>query len=135
MYQLPLLPNLRRLNLSQNRLEEFPLTVSSVRNQALLPQLRYLNLQSNNISCIPDQNTKLTDLEELIISKNRILNLPDKFLTNLTSLKILDGSRNELSEYMQHCTCSILQYIVHARIRISAISANMSKVAKMCIHG
>ena len=57
-----------------------------------------MNLQSNHILSVPNHNTRLKDLEELNISKNRIRDLPDQFLTSVTSLKSLNASRNELSK-------------------------------------
>ena len=53
---------------------------------------------SNQIASIPKKDTKLRDLEELIISKNKIKEVPDEFLASLPSLKTLDASRNELSK-------------------------------------
>ena len=53
---------------------------------------------SNQIASIPKVDSKLRSLEDLIISKNRISEIPDMFLASLPSLKMLDASRNELSK-------------------------------------
>jgi len=87
------LPNLSKLNLSSNLLEEFPPAISG----DVFPHLRKLILKSNQIASIPKKDTKLRDLEELIISKNKIKEVPDEFLASLPSLKTLDASRNELT--------------------------------------
>ena len=43
-------------------------------------------------------DTKLRNLEDLVVSKNKIGEIPDEFLASLPSIKILDASRNELSK-------------------------------------
>lgn len=90
------LPNLDRLNLSSNHLEEFPPTLSKDERKPLLPHLKHLDLRTNQIQSVPNLNTSLKDLEELNVSKNQIKDLPGQFLASLLSLTTLDASRNEL---------------------------------------
>lgn len=53
---------------------------------------------SNQICYIEEKETKLKNLEELSLSKNSIKELPVIFLAGMTSLRILDVSRNCLGK-------------------------------------
>lgn len=53
---------------------------------------------SNQIAQIDNKDTQLKNLQELYISKNSLKELPFTFLAGLTSLKVLDASRNSLGK-------------------------------------
>ncbi|KAF9919779.1 hypothetical protein FBU30_010545 [Linnemannia zychae] len=90
--QPPLL-HLTELNLSRNRLEALPNQfVSSV------PHLNYLNLSHNLFTEIPLELCKLTELQVLIMSQNRIQGpIPDKICSHLTQLKTLKLCANQIT--------------------------------------
>ena len=95
---LPTMKNLVRLNLSHNLLSAMPLCVSESSGEPLFPYLRHLDLRSNAICAIPNCSTRLKDLEVLYLAKNKLQSLPDDFLANMPSLKILDASMNEIGK-------------------------------------
>ena len=45
---------------------------------------------------IPNFYTRLNDLEVFLLAKNQIHALPDEFLANMPSLRILDASMNNI---------------------------------------
>lgn len=95
---LPTMKSLVRLNLSHNQLQGMPHCVNMDNGEPSFPHLRHLDLSSNQISVIPNFYTRLNDLEVFQVAKNKIQALPDEFLANMPSLKILDASMNEICE-------------------------------------
>ncbi|XP_058803716.1 leucine-rich repeat-containing protein 58 [Phymastichus coffea] len=83
------LPNLRELNLSGNRLSEFPEQVLD------LPGLRYLYLGGNQIGEIAKDVWKIQSLQVLSIGGNRLTEVPST-LGQLTALQALVLCDNRL---------------------------------------
>ena len=59
------------------------------------PSLPYSNL----MTVIPNQVFGLTRLEELVVSKNKLPEIPGNFVRDMASLKLLNASDNEIGEY------------------------------------
>jgi Leucine-rich repeat (LRR) protein len=109
-----LVPNIRILNVTKNRLAFLPAldhfraltdldlsrnslsNVNDVRFGSIVG-LKRINLSRNNLSTLPADLTRLTLLEELNISYNKCICLPDG-THNLKSLCTLDASYNMLEE-------------------------------------
>jgi hypothetical protein len=108
------LPNLEELNLSANCLQCFELEFSFVSLTVLdlssnritrfpppevlecLPALRVLNLYDNSLAAIPTRSfEKMTQLEELNLSFNKLLSIP-KEISALSSLRLLLLDKNLL---------------------------------------
>ncbi|KAG0261672.1 hypothetical protein BGZ95_004178 [Linnemannia exigua] len=90
--QSPLL-HLTELDLSRNRLESLPDQLTS-----FVPHLSYLNLSHNLFTEIPLELCKLTELQVLIMSQNRIQGpVPDKICSHLTQLKTLKLCANQIT--------------------------------------
>ncbi|KAF9098340.1 hypothetical protein BGX23_006394 [Mortierella sp. AD031] len=90
--QSPLL-HLTELDLSRNRLESLPDQLTS-----LVPYLNYLNLSHNLFTEIPLELCRLTQLQVLIMSQNRIQGpVPDKICSHLTQLKTLKLCANQIT--------------------------------------
>lgn len=66
------------------RMKEFPTHIINAN-----PKLESLQLDFNQITSIPPQISKLTNLEELSISHNKLLRVPAE-LALLTSLRLLN---------------------------------------------
>ena len=80
--------NWKELDLSGQELTELPIEIER------LTQLETLNLSSNQITVIPDVIAQLTNLTELVLTYNQITVIPDAItqLTNLTRL-VLAGNQ------------------------------------------
>eukprot|EP00096_Caligus_rogercresseyi_P008957 TRINITY_DN2947_c0_g1_i1.p1 TRINITY_DN2947_c0_g1~~TRINITY_DN2947_c0_g1_i1.p1 ORF type:complete len:639 (-),score=176.94 TRINITY_DN2947_c0_g1_i1:1306-3222(-) len=108
----PILGGITELNLSQNRLESLPESLSS-----LAPHLEYINLSNNRLSSltyagqhlreinltnnkfpvIPESLYESPKLEILILSENKLAEIPVESLSRLKRLATLDISYNEIS--------------------------------------
>jgi len=51
------------------------------------------------MTVIPSQVFGLTRLEELVVSKNKLPEIPRSFVRDMVSLKLLNASDNEIGEY------------------------------------
>lgn len=107
------LPNLKRLNLSHNRLAEFP-------NDGIicgLPDLQALELYGNNFSqlVLPKDATELSKLDYLDVGCNNLTSLPDE-LTQFHSLKTFKCSNN-LLEIIPAAVCEM-------ELRVLDVSSN-----------
>ncbi|KAF9955193.1 hypothetical protein BGZ70_010324 [Mortierella alpina] len=90
--QSPLL-HLTELDLSRNRLSTLPANITS-----LVPSLIYLNLSHNQFSEIPLELCRLTRLQVLIMSQNRIEGpVPLQICSSLTQLKTLRLCANQIT--------------------------------------
>ncbi len=79
------------LDLSGNRLLKLPETIVELRN------LKKLKLSDNDLVELPENIDRLSVLETLDISRNRLTRLPDT-IKNLRRLKTLDFNLNKLAE-------------------------------------
>ena len=92
------LSDLRRLDLSRNRLTSLPSDFSQH-----LSVVERLNLSANSISGVePTSLAGLTRLRQLDLSRNRIQMLPDALETVLAAVERFDVSGNPL-----HCNCEL----------------------------
>ncbi|KAF9950528.1 hypothetical protein BGZ72_007846 [Mortierella alpina] len=90
--QSPLL-HLTELDLSRNRLSTLPANITS-----LVPSLIYLNLSHNQFSEIPLELCRLSRLQVLIMSQNRIEGpVPIQICSSLTQLKTLRLCANQIT--------------------------------------
>ncbi|KAG0365802.1 hypothetical protein BGZ54_006191 [Gamsiella multidivaricata] len=90
--QSPLL-HLTELDLSRNRLEALPADMTS-----LVPYLSYLNLSHNQFTEIPMELCRLTNLQALIMSQNRIEGpVPPQICASLAQLKTLRLCANQIT--------------------------------------
>lgn len=89
------LPNLRRLVLSGNRIEEFVVDVPSSSGGSML---RELNLSSNSITRFSISG-QLRDLEVLDLSWNRLLFIDPDSLASLPNLLVLVVSGNPFEDF------------------------------------
>jgi Leucine-rich repeat (LRR) protein len=85
------LPNLIKLSMTHNLINEFPENI----DPSQFPKLLELNLSYNNISKLPSNTIPFPALETLILSKNKIesINNPEVF----GQLSILDLSDNSIN--------------------------------------
>jgi len=90
--QSPLL-HLTEMDLSRNKLEALPANITS-----LVPYLVYLNLSHNQFTEIPMQLCRLSQLQVLIMSQNRIEGpVPFQICSSLTQLKTLRLCANQIT--------------------------------------
>ncbi|KAF9188791.1 hypothetical protein BGZ51_000315 [Haplosporangium sp. Z 767] len=90
--QSPLL-HLTELDLSRNRLASLPTNLTS-----LVPFLIYLNLSHNQFTEIPMELCRLSQLQVLIMSQNRIEGaVPHEICSSLTQLKTLRLCANQIT--------------------------------------
>ncbi|KAF9585292.1 hypothetical protein BGW38_003047 [Lunasporangiospora selenospora] len=88
----PLL-HLTELDLSRNRLVSLPKDLT-----AMVPHLSYLNLSHNQFADVPLELCRLTNLQVLIMSQNRIQGpFPHQICSSLTQLKNLRLCANEIT--------------------------------------
>eukprot|EP00978_Attheya_sp_CCMP212_P003113 scaffold6390_cov53-Attheya_sp.AAC.2 len=139
------LPQLRRLNLSHNRLTEFPdeavlegipelqhlnmygnrvCEIIVPRSQSLLCKLEYLDLGYNNLSYLPeDLATAWTSLRTLKVTNNVLERIP-QLVCEMNSLSVLDVSSNPLLQPpMETCErgiCSMRRY--YACLQLEQVS-------------
>lgn len=78
-----------RLNLSGQKLKEFPLEILFFRN------LQELNLSNNKLETVPPEIATLTNLQVLNLHKNRLVSVPDE-LGDLRNLRELYLNRNRI---------------------------------------
>jgi Leucine-rich repeat (LRR) protein len=81
--------NILKLDLSKQRLSEFPKGIRKLTN------LQYLDLSRNKITNIPSWIGELKDLQYLILYKNKIDSLPTQ-IGELSHLKYLSMNRTDL---------------------------------------
>ena|GEM_PF-4399422 len=97
------LSNLSYLDLSADRFEKFPASVTKLKNLKIFVfkgnslsfpieitemKIKYLNLALSNITEVPSEISKMTGLEELDLSNNPIKSLPPE-ISRLNKLQIL----------------------------------------------
>ncbi|XP_013405562.1 uncharacterized protein LOC106170298 [Lingula anatina] len=109
------LANLKKLDLSKNHLNEFPLSIFTLErlieldlshsNITTIPpevqqlkNLKKLNMSHNSLKEIQARVCKLETLEELHLSHNKIATVPPE-IEQLRSLKEINLSNNELREF------------------------------------
>lgn len=106
------LQKLKILFLSQNLFTEFPkvlaslpdLTmvgfkaneISTLANNALPPKIRWLILTDNNITTLPDNIGRYTQLQKLMLAGNQITHLPES-MADCANLELIRISANKLS--------------------------------------
>ncbi len=84
------LTNLTHLNLSFNRIEEFPTGLTSCGN------LKYLDLNGNRLKTIPPKINLFTDLRSFSIGDNLLINLP-KEIGQMKKLEVLVIRNNSIT--------------------------------------
>ena len=87
-----------KLDLSKNKLKEFPLEILVFKN------LNWLSLYKNKLTIIPEAIRELVFLQDLNLSNNRIDSLPEE-LFELVNLKVLRAAQNELSFLSANINC------------------------------
>jgi len=91
--------NLQELNLSNNKIEVLPPEINTLQN------LQVLNLYRNRIVLLPDQIGDLANLRELYLNRNRMMYFPIG-IVGLQRLEYLDVSQNLLNlseiEFLQN---------------------------------
>ncbi|KAF8977629.1 Toll-like receptor 5 [Entomortierella lignicola] len=98
--QSPLL-HLTELDLSRNRLETLPADMTSS-----VPFLYYLNLSHNQLREVPMELCRLTHLQVLILSQNRIEGpFPHQVCSSLTQLKTLKLCSNQITSLPRTLAC------------------------------
>ncbi|ACP20940.1 hypothetical protein Aasi_1627 [Candidatus Amoebophilus asiaticus 5a2] len=100
-YFSTLLTGLKKLNLSNNKFEEFPVCIERLTN------LCELDLSCNRITFLPYSIDKLKHLRKLDISSNRLQTLPSSILNNDVSLKI-SVTQNPWLTKKELCPISLL---------------------------
>jgi len=93
--------NITKLNLSYNELTELPKEIGK------LSQLTYLNLSYNKLTELPKEIGNLTQLTQLYLHNNNLTELP-KEICNLTQLTSLDLSHNKLTQLPKEI-CNLTQ--------------------------
>jgi Leucine-rich repeat (LRR) protein len=100
---------LEELEISNNQLKEFPLSITQLKNLKVLDIGEYhrdaypmcldetYHQTQNKIAALPESIGDLTDLEDLDISFNPILTLPQS-LKKLTKLTFIDISKTDIQE-------------------------------------
>ena len=53
---------------------------------------------SNLMTVIPDQRYELKNLKELVISKNKLPEIPSVFMRDMESLNLMNASDNEIGQ-------------------------------------
>lgn len=81
--KLPLLPELKQLNLTYDELISIPPSIGTC-----FPNLEILILSGNNLSSLPESIVNLEKLEVLDLSKNKFINIPLS-ISGLKNLKEL----------------------------------------------
>lgn len=116
------LPNLRSLEVSDNRLPDIPPQISA------LSSLKSLTANSNRIGSLPDEIGSLGKLETISLSHNQLLSIPATF-GNLTHLKTVNLSSNHLREFPAcFLQCRQIQVIDLSLNRINSLPENMSQL-------
>ncbi len=87
---LNLIPNLKRLDLSNNPIQYFPIDIH-------LPHLTQLYIKGGSIKELPEEVVNFPNLQLLSITKNKVEKLPDN-IGDLKHLKALILSSNRLQE-------------------------------------
>lgn len=88
------LSNLSYLNLAANHLQNPDIAIADI---IRLTALRYLNLSAVDIAKLPDNFGNLVNLEEAVLSYNKLKVLPESF-SKLNKLQRLNLSRNNLQQ-------------------------------------
>lgn len=120
------LTNLQLLRLNNNKIEHFP-------ERFALPKLRMLELQDNQVSelsCISD----LTALRTLNLKNNQLFNFPDYSFQNLTNLKTLEISDNEITTLDKLCLPASLLVLSAAVCSSLAESSNFSRIIRFVLY-
>jgi Leucine-rich repeat (LRR) protein len=99
-------PNLTKLSLSNNRLQEISIHLTTLR------QLKELDLSDNKISNIPDHIKDLSELEDLKLDRNLLEELPQvlakcgKLKTLSTRFNRLKGDKEKIKKRIYQCISS-----------------------------
>jgi leucine-rich repeat protein SHOC2 len=81
---------LKNLNLEGNQITLLPDNISKISN------LNFLNLDSNQLTILPDSISNLSELTYLNLSNNQLITLPDN-IVSLCNLSHLDLKNNQIS--------------------------------------
>ncbi|XP_033098201.1 leucine-rich repeat serine/threonine-protein kinase 2-like [Anneissia japonica] len=84
--------SLHELNLSNNNIQVFP---KWLRNY--VPALQILNISCNNLEKLENIPLQLLHLRTLKLCDNALVDIPHKFLLNMSKLETLHASNNQLS--------------------------------------
>ncbi|KAL5594029.1 hypothetical protein BROUX41_001081 [Berkeleyomyces rouxiae] len=82
--------SLRYLNIRNNQIKDFPLTICDIKS------LEILDLGRNKLRALPQEIVKLSSLKVLAVQKNRIQELP-LCLADMVSLQVLKLEGNDLT--------------------------------------
>jgi internalin A len=94
------LPNLKRIDLSFNRLTSVPEAITHLTN------LQTLDLHKNQLTNLPDEITHLTHLQTIDLCSNQLTSLPDVIgqLTNLQKLYLTENQLISLPDSIKQLT-------------------------------
>ncbi|MBT4594457.1 leucine-rich repeat domain-containing protein [bacterium] len=124
-----IIANLRRLDLSNQQLSEFPLVITELVN------LSTLILSGCGISTLPDEIGKLTKLYSLKLQNNPITKFPDE-IGKLTDLHFLDISNCKLTEFPENILNLVkLQKLNAAQNSIKSLPLGFGKlnISELCL--
>lgn len=79
-------------------------------------QVTKLNVSNNDISTFPEHINKLYNIVSLDISRNQLRDLPENALQNLTSLEILNLSKNRFESWISLNPNKVLQPAIKLKI-------------------
>lgn len=120
------------LDLSKQRLKEFPLEILN------FPNLEVLDLSRNRISLLPAEIGKLKNLRILNLSKNRFSILPQQ-IGQLEKLKILNLARNHIDhlpeEIIQLGNLEILNLYRNSVQNFPEGMGNLEKLKQLDLRG
>lgn len=118
------LKGVTRLQIAEN-LTEFPLSILT-----LADTLEVLDLSNNQLSSLPDDFDKLTQLKIVFLSQNQFRSLPT-VLARCPKLEMIGFKANQITEVAQHALPKHTRWLILTDNQISQLPESMGELTQL----